>query len=412
MLFIGIVGSIFAQVTLYSAPENRGQSVKVNEGSISRMSSTIIGNGRLSSMIVPSGYRVTLYVFENFQGYAETFNYSLLRLPNSLEGKVSSIIVTKDNGNGWVGTTVNNGQPGWNNQNVTVFTECYYSGNSNPLQPTNYPTLPDNINRRLSSIRIPAGYEVDLFTQVNYSGRVVRLRSDQVCVPAEWNNVVASIKIYKNNSGFLPPDNYDPWAQNNTSNQNNNKNVTLYDKCNYTGQNLPLADGSYGVLPFAFQQKIYSIKVPVGKEVLCYSGPNFTGASYRLTADKNCLMNNYEFMVSSIKVQSTNNNANNTNGWNNGAPPRPMPTQVQQEVKVFTDCSYAGKNAEFKPGKYPFLALLFNNNISSAKVPNGRRIILYTGVNYTGHSYILTKDNVCLSGVFNNRIRSAIVEGY
>lgn len=409
-LSLVLAGNIFAQVTLYSATEYRGLSLKVNEGSINRMSSTVIGSGKLSSMIVPNGYRVTLYVYENFQGYAETFSNSVLRLPDNLVGRVNSMVITRDNSNGWVSPQVNNGQSGWNNQNVTVFTECYYTGNSNPLNPTNYPTLPDNINRRLSSIRIPVGYEVDLFTQPNYAGRVARLRSDQACVPAEWNNVVASIKVYKNNSGYLPPDNYDPWGQSNNSNQSNS-NVTIFDRCNYAGQNLPLSDGPYGVLPYGFQQKLYSIRVPAGKEVLCYSGPNFTGSSYRLTADRSCLSNNYEFMVSSIRVQAISNN-NMNNGWNNGVPPRPTPTQVQEEVKVFTDCSYSGKNIELKPGKYPFLALVFNNNISSAKVPSGRRIILYTGINFTGHSYILTRENVCLSGVFNNRIRSVIVEGY
>jgi hypothetical protein len=410
-LFVFSAGITRAQVTLYSATEYRGLSLKVNEGSISRMSSTIIGNGVLSSIIIPSGFRVTMYQYENFQGYAETFSGSLLRLPNTLAGKVSSMVITKDNSNGWVGPGANNGQSGWNNQNVTIFTECYYGGSSNLMLPTNYATMPANFNRRLSSIRIPSGYEVDLYTQPNFTGRVVRLRTDQSCVPAEWNNVVASMKVYKNNSGYLPPDNYDPWSQNDIYNPAN-RNVTIYDKCNYSGQQLPLADGPYGFLPSGFQLKVYSIKVPAGKEVLLYSGPNFTGSYYRLTGDRSCMSNNFEFMIASIKIQTLNNNSNTPNGWIGGVPGRPTPVQVQQEIKVFNDCNYSGKNAEFKVGNYPFLVLQFNNNISSIRVPSGRRVILYTGINYTGSSYIVTSDNQCLTSFFNNRIRSMIVEGY
>ena len=415
LLFAACLFSIstgmFAQVTLYAAPDFKGVSLKMYEGSISSMSSTIIGNDRLGSVIVPSGYRVTMYEHDNFLGYAESVSYSSINLPSSLIGKVSSLVVTRDNGNGWVGSEAY-GQPGWNNKNVVIFSECYYAGASNQMLPTNYPTMPANFNRRLSSILIPSGFEVDIFTQPNYEGRMIRLRSDQPCVPAEWNNVVASMKVYKNSSAYLPPNNYNPWTQNDLYNPANT-NVILYDKCNYTGTQLPLANGEYPILPNSIKQKIFSIKIPAGKEVILYSGMSFTGSSYRLVSNKDCMSGNLEFYVSSIKIQQSTQSGNSQNGWPaNGAPVRPMPTAVQKEVQVYNECYYKGKTNVYKPGNYPFLISSFNNDISSIQVPSNRRVILYTGINYTGHSYILTKDNQCLNGAFNNRIRSAIVEAY
>ena len=398
----------YGQVTLFSAPEYQGLSVKINDGSINRMSQTIIGNDRLGSMLVPKGYKVTLYEHDNFNGYAETFDHSILNLPTRLMGQVSSLIVTRDNGSGWI-SGGGNAQPGWNDNNVIIYSECYYGGNSNKMLPANYPTMPGNFHRMLSSIRIPAGYEVDLFTQVNYGGNVVRLRADQPCAPPQWNNAVASMKIYKNNSTYFPPENYDPWTQ---SNYPVNSNVTLYNSCNYRGQNLPLSDGKYGKLPFGFVNNIYSIKIPAGKQAMLYSGPNFTGAYMQLSGDRDCMIANNEFIVGSIKISPFNNNANTNPGWN-GAPPRPTPANiVQEEVQVYNDCNYQGRNIMYKPGSYPFLLTAFSKSISSVKVPVNRRVILYTGINFTGHSYILTNSNSCLELGYNDKIRSVIVEAY
>lgn len=405
-LFFSLL-SARAQVTLYSASEYRGLSLKVYEGSINMMSSTEIGNDRLSSMVVPQGYLVTLYEHFNFQGYAETFNSSVLNMPARLVNQVSSIVITRVNGSGWVGPEVN-GQAGWNNKEVMIYSECYYKGASNLMLPTEYPSMPANFHRRLSSIRIPSGYEVDLFSEQGFRGRVVRLRVDQPCVPVEWNNIVASMKIYKTNSGYLPPDNYDPWA-NNTGFTNN---VNIFSACDFRGTSTPLADGEYADLPYTIRNRVYSIRVPQGKEVILYSGRGFTGSYMQLIGDRGCMIANNEFMVNSIRIGKFNQN-NSSNSWNGGVPQRPTPTQtIQEEVQVYNDCDYRGKTAVYKPGEYAALLFTFSNNISSIKVPANRRIILYTGINYSGSSYILTSSSSCLIGAFNNKIRSAIVEAY
>jgi hypothetical protein len=397
-----------AQVTLFSASEYRGLSLKVYEGSINQMSTTAIGNDRLASIIIPKGYMVTLYEHANFRGYAETFDASILNMPERLFNQVSSLVVTRTNGNGWVGPEVS-GQAGWNNKEVAIFSECYYRGASNILLPANYPNMPNNFHRMLSSIKIPAGYEVDLFSEPNYRGRSVRLRSDQSCVPPEWNNIVASARVFKNNTGYFPPDNYDPWAGNTAT----NSNVLIYTACEFKGMSTPLTDGQYAELPYGIRNRVFSIRIPQGKEVFLYSGKGFTGSYIQLIGDRNCMISNNEFLINSIKIGNFNQSSNVNNSWNGGAPPRPTPTEIiQEDIEVFNDCYFRGKSTTYRPGEYPSLLFTFANNISSIKVPTNRRIILYTGVNYTGSSYILTKTSSCLMGAFNNKIRSAIVEEY
>lgn len=397
------------QVTFYSASEYRGISIKVQEGSISSMSATPIGNDRLASMIIPKGYLVTLYEHSNFQGYAETFDASVLNIPERLRNSVSSIVIARVDGAGWVGPEAN-GQPGWNNREVIIFSECYYQGASNLLLASDYPTMPNNFHRRLSSIRVPAGYEVDIFTEANFRGRVARLRVDQPCVPQEWNNVVASVKVYKTNTGYLPPDNYDPW---NTNASSGSSSVMLYTACEFRGLSTPITDGQYSELPYGIRNRVFSIRVPRGKEVILYSGKGFTGSYMQLTGDRNCMISNNEFMVNSIKIGTFQQQTQSGGGWNGNAPTRPTPTETAGgEIQVFNDCYYKGRTMSYRPGEYPTLVFTFSNNISSVRVPPNRRIILYTGVKYTGSSYILTSSSDCLLGAFNNRIRSAIVEEY
>lgn len=441
LLFVlAIMSGARAQVTFFAGPNHTGPSIRVFEGSISRMGSTVIGNDRLSSMIVPPGYRVTLYEHDYFRGYAETFTYSILNMPPRLFNAVSSIVVTNDNGAGWV-SPQGGAQAGWNLNTVMIYSECYFGGRSNPLLPADYPTLPNNLTYNVSSIRIPAGYEMDVFSLPQFGGRVVRLRGDEWCLPPEWNNGIGSIRVYKTTTGFIPPDNYNPWSLAIEINAGMNGgrpqpgqvivnpgpgqvitqpgywdqfNVMLYDQCGFSGRNAPMPDGAYGELPYGFQQNVMSVRIPQGKEIILYTGRNLTGNAYRLTGDQSCLRQGNVYRVMSMRVQPISGGGGN--GWVGGITPPPPPPVIvpppSQEVQVFTECGFQGRSMRLLPGRNLFLINPFGNNISSIRVPFRRRVIVFTGVNFTGHSWILTNDNSCLNAHFNNRIQSIIVEAY
>ncbi|UXH79142.1 peptidase inhibitor family I36 protein [Roseateles amylovorans] len=51
-------------------------------------------------------------------------------------------------------------------------------------------------NDRISSLKVPAGYKVELFSDINYGGRVLTLTADNAnLVPSNFNDVVSSVRI-------------------------------------------------------------------------------------------------------------------------------------------------------------------------------------------------------------------------
>jgi hypothetical protein len=77
----------------------------------------------------------------------------------------------------------------------------------------------------------------------------------------------------------------------------------VYTSCEFKGMSTPLSDGEYADLPFSIRNRIFSIRIPQGKEVLLYSGRGFTGSYMQLIGDRNCMLSNNEYMINSIKKQ-------------------------------------------------------------------------------------------------------------
>jgi lysophospholipase L1-like esterase len=75
----------------------------------------------------------------------------------------------------------------------------------------------------------------------------------------------------------------------------------------------------------------------------------------------------------------------------------------------FQNCNYGGYGAKLIPGDYNFAALsakgIFDNDISSIKVPSGYKVFGYVNDNFTGNYVTLTADNNCLGG-WDNLITS------
>ncbi len=85
----------------------------------------------------------------------------------------------------------------------------------------------------------------------------------------------------------------------------------------------------------------------------------------------------------------------------------------------FRDCNYGGAGMKLEIGDYNFSALsakgIFNNDISSIKVPQGYKVFGYVDDNFTGNYVTLTSDNSCLGGwdnlITSVRIRANGVTG-
>ena len=75
----------------------------------------------------------------------------------------------------------------------------------------------------------------------------------------------------------------------------------------------------------------------------------------------------------------------------------------------FRDCNYSGTGIKLGIGDYDFSALsakgVFDDDISSIKVPQGYKVYGYVNDNFTGNYVTLTNDNNCLGG-WDNLITS------
>jgi hypothetical protein len=97
----------------------------------------------------------------------------------------------------------------------------------------------------------------------------------------------------------------------------------------------------------------------------------------------------------------------------NGLPIDPAPASTTGLITAYRDCNYGGFSAGLDVGDYTLSDLrakgLLDKDISSLKIAEGYKAILYDGDAFTGSSTTITSDNSCLVNVatnWNDRITS------
>jgi len=172
--------------------------------------------------------------------------------------------------------------------------------------------------------------------------------------------------------------------------------VTVYEDCNYRGRSFILTAGNYRTYQMKIgNDQLSSIQVPQGLRVTLYEHDNFSGASRTITSSTNCIESDWNDRTSSIVVENVYNN-NNSNEY----------------VTFYNDCYYKGYSRSLAPGTYtgPDLGNL-RQNISSFSIYGNLRVRIYTNNdNASGYSVNLDESQSCLSGSYNDRIQSLVVE--
>lgn len=81
-------------------------------------------------------------------------------------------------------------------------------------------------------------------------------------------------------------------------------------------------------------------------------------------------------------------------------------------VTFYKDCNYTGLGISLAPGDYTLTRLrsfgILNDDISSVRINNGYRTVVYGDDNYGGNSLTITGDNSCLVGMNWNDIISSL----
>ncbi|MDR0695595.1 MAG: hypothetical protein LBF56_02380 [Holosporales bacterium] len=90
-----------------------------------------------------------------------------------------------------------------------------------------------------------------------------------------------------------------------------------------------------------------------------------------------------------------------------------MLSSVYANITLYVDSNYRGTSQALGVGKHNSTVLnkgVKINTTSSVKVPFGFKVTLYTGDNCTGSALALTADTASFSSIYNDKIKSVLVE--
>ena len=273
-----------------------------------------------------------------------------------------------------------------NSSIITVYSDPYFKGLSAPLNLGGYDYFLLGVdNDKISSIKIPYGVIVTVFTDSNFRG-VSKTFSNDVYFLGDFDDKISSIIIAKNS-------NENSYSNNNYSNNNsyNSNAVTIYADDNFSGQSFTLKAGRYDYFSLGIgNDKISSIRVPKGFSVQAYTDASFQGISRVYTNDINNV-GDFNDKISSIIISKSNNNYNPNN------------------VTFYKDENFSGQSSSLNIGNYDDYSLaLGNDQISSIKIPKGFVVTVFSDAKFSGKSKVYTSD-VNIMPDFNDVISSIII---
>lgn len=173
-------------IAVYDRCYYSGKHVNLGVGRFASLAN--IGGLSPASMIVPRGYAITLYQGRNFTGASSgriTSNNTCLS--SAFNGRTGSIVVE------YTGATAE--QPIDREEGISIYQDCGYRGANRKLMSGNYASSA-SFGVSIAALRIPQGYEVQLFTGSNFTGQSSgRLTANNQCLSASFRNRVKSIRV-------------------------------------------------------------------------------------------------------------------------------------------------------------------------------------------------------------------------
>jgi hypothetical protein len=148
----------------------------------------------ISSVEVPSGLRVRVYLNENLSGASYTLNDDNSCLNSTMNNRIGSFIVEE------TGYGNNNNYPPNSNNAVIIYEDANYQGRSASLLPGTYSTMAQAgfFDNALSSLTVPVGYRVVLFENENFGGKSYTItQSKPGFIISNWNDRTSSIIVYR-----------------------------------------------------------------------------------------------------------------------------------------------------------------------------------------------------------------------
>jgi len=349
-------------VTLHEDCNFRVKSVTLEAGTY-RLYQMRIGNDKLSSFQVPSGFRITIYENDDFNSRSKTFTTSVSCLDSAWDNNTSAIVVEN--------TNIQQTNP---NEYVVLYSDCYSQGFSRSLRPGVYKGADlGELKNTISSFAIFGNLRLRIYTgSEDATGYFVTLENSEPCLSRTYNDRISSLVVE-----------YKPLNSSGTGNNGSSGGTyaEFYTDCKYKGNRLSLLPGRYtGEELGLFRKTIGSIQIPSGWSVKVFDGDNLTGSSDTYTSGSDCISYTWRNRISSLVVEERS-------GWNNGGAP------VVNELILYTDAGYKGQSVTLMPGTYPTMTAANGfpeKALSSIQIPPGYRVVIYDQPNLRGKSLILT----------------------
>ncbi|KAA1246639.1 G8 domain-containing protein [Aquimarina sp. RZ0] len=181
-LTISVVDPNSDQVVLFDGCNYSGTSANFSEGTFAfREFTSKFPNDKLSSIRVPSGYKVTLYLHGGPSGRTLVLTRDDGCLDNNNFNNITSAIKVE--------------------RQVRVFGGCAFSGTSASFGEGTFEFKEFTAkfpNDRLSSLSVPNGYKVTLYEHGGLSGRTREFIADDDCLQDNrFNDLASAIKVEK-----------------------------------------------------------------------------------------------------------------------------------------------------------------------------------------------------------------------
>lgn len=404
ILIFTISASAFAQdyVTLYADCDFRGAAAKLYPGRYS-LNSTSVGRSRLSSMRIPYGFKVVIYDSdEPGNGSKTRFSSDVNCLPRDWNDRAGSVVIERENNNS--GGGYGNSGGNYNGSGVVIFADCNFRGGSRTYGPGAYNTdqLAGVGNDKVSSIQVPAGWQVIVYADANWGGASRTYYSTVNCLENSWNDRISSMRIYSNSGN---QGNWNPGNNNNNGYEDypsGNDGITLFEDCYFSGRHSYLRPGRYDTREMGIgNDRISSIKIPSGYSVTVYGDGGFNGGRRYFTRDVNCLASDWNDKISSIEVsRGSGSDYDQNHGSNYG--------NENLGVTFYEKTWFSGHSRSYGTGSYNFDGYdNLDRNASSIKIETGYTLTVWDEPGYRGNRRTFTgsSGNLNLDG-WNDKIRS------
>jgi hypothetical protein len=393
IVLLFVLTSLFSQtsvVTLYDQCNYAGRKSTLGIGSYSGYLMQV-KNDRLSSFRVPYGLKITIYENDRYQGRSNTYTSDQPCLEPQWRNMASSIVVERDP------LIPADASP---YDGVTFFNDCYSRGYSQLLRPGSYTGAQlGQLKYNISSFTINGNLRVRIFmNSENLAGASATYDNNASCLPGNQNDNIGSLIIeYKPTPSFPAPGS----GSGNTGGSYG-RYATLYADCDFSGNALRLQPGTYtgeqlGLLKF----DISSVELGNNLRLRVFLNSQYpSGTSSTITSDMNCLAYNMNDRIGALIVEETGY------GQQNNYP--------DEKVVLYTDANYKGQSVSLPVGTWYNMeqAGFINDALSSIRIPQGYKVILYENPNTTGRSTTLTASRTDLSsgfGNWNDRVSSIVI---